>query len=244
MAFKRPFVAVLFVLLTLVAAVGPLGGVAAAEQAAPGTATISVSAVGTAEAAPDVAIVSVAITARADGAAAVRDQIANNASQLRSALLDANVSEGQLRTTGFSITREVRVEDGTERPVGFQGVQSFEITLSNTSRAGEIIDLAVANGANRVDGVVFTLSEERGRELRAEALREAMTNARSDAEAIAAAGNLSITGIGSVSTFSPGVLAESADVTEARAPGEPTRIDAGPVTVTAEVTVVYNATSA
>lgn len=244
MVSERPLVATL-VLALLVAGVAPLAGVAAAQQGDDG-ATITVSATGTAEAEPDVAVVNVAVTARGDSAEAVRESIASNASQLRTALTDANVSEDQLRTTGFSITREVRTDDdGTERFVGFRGVQSFEITLDNTSRAGEVVDLAVGNGANRVDGVTFTLSEERQRDLRAEALREAMANARSDAGAVASAGNVSITGISAVSTtdygFSP--LTAEAEAADARTTSTPTEIDAGPVTVTADVTVTYNATS-
>lgn len=245
MASIRSLLAVLLALLAVTAG-GPglLGTAAATGQPTDEGSTVTVTAVGTAEADPDLAVVNVAVTARADDAEAVRDRIASNASRLRDALADANVSEDRIRTTRFSISREVeRHENGTEH-VGFRGAQSFEISLSNTSRAGEIVDLAVTNGANRVERVTFTLSEERRRELRAEALREAMANARSDADALAASANLTITGVGSVSTVDSGFSPSLADVAEARAESEPTRIDSGPVTVTADVTVVYNATSA
>jgi len=46
--------------------------------------------------------------------------------------------------------------------------------VTNTSRVGELVDVAVANGATGVRNVEFTLSEESQSELRNQALEEAM----------------------------------------------------------------------
>jgi uncharacterized protein YggE len=101
----------------------------------------------------------------------------------------------------------------------------------------------VRNGANRVEGVTFTLSEERRDELRATALHEAMTNARADADAIAASAELAVTGVRTGSTTESGVEPVR---TEAGGPAESaakTDVAVGPVTVSVQVVVTYEAGS-
>lgn len=206
--------------------------------------TIGVSATGQAETAPDQALVQVAVVARADDANVVRERLAENASRMREALRDLGITDDRVRTVAFRIDQAFREEDGDRRPAGFEGIHAFEITLSNVSRAGAVIDAAVSNGADRVDRVELTLSEERRREVRAEALREAMENARADAEVIAESANLTITGVHSVTTGDLSFRSVRAQALEADAAAGRTEIEPGPVTVTAQVQVVYNATEA
>ena len=213
------------------------------RQADGGGKTISVSASGQAEAEPDQAVLRVAVLARGDTANAVREQLAGNATQMREALREAGVADDQIRTVAFRIDREYRNEDGERRPAGFQGVHAFEITLSNASRAGAIIDVAVSNGASQVDNVELTLSEERRREVRADALRDAMENARADADVIAESADLTVAGVHSASTGDVSFSPFRAEALMADAGGRAeTSIESGPVTVTAQVQVTYNAT--
>jgi hypothetical protein len=234
----------------LLVTAGFVGGLASADDASAQTqdddddgTTISVSATGQVEAEPDQAVLQVAVLARGDDANAVRERLAENVTRMRAALRNATVGDDQIRTVAFRIDQRFGEVDGERRPVGFEGVHAFEITLSNVSRAGEIIDVAVENGADRVDSVELTLSEERRREVRAEALRAAMANARADADVIAESANLTVTGVRSAAagdlSFSP-VRAEFAQARAGDAGG--TAIESGPVTVTAQVSVTYNAT--
>lgn len=213
------------------------------QQAGAGGKTISVSASGQAEAEPDQAVLRVAVLARGDDANAVRERLGENASQMREALRNASVSADQIRTVRYAIDQEYRRDDGERRPAGFRGIHAFEITLSDVDRAGAVIDVAVSNGASQVDSVELTLSDERRRAVRADALRDAMENARADADVIAESANLTVAGVHTASTgdvrFSP-VRAEalSADA----GGGGQTSIESGPVTVSAQVSVTYNAT--
>ncbi len=237
-------VAVLLLTAGCVGSLNPTGDASAqtVRPAAEGK-TISVSATGQAAAEPDQAVLRVAVLASGEDANAVRERLAENATQLRQALRRVGVGDDRVRTVAFSIDREYREQNGDRVPAGFQGVHAFEITLSNASRAGAVLDAAVSNGADRVDGVELTLSEERRREIRAEALRDAIDNARANADVIAESTNLTIEGVHSVSTgdfsYSPiRVEALSADAGGQAA----TEIESGPVTVTAQVSVTYNAT--
>jgi uncharacterized protein YggE len=215
------------------------------QQLDRGDRTIQVAANGQAKTSPDRAIVRVAVLARADDADVVRERLGQNATRMREALRELGLADDQIRTVAYSIDQEYREEAGDRVPAGFRGFHAFEITLSNVSRAGTVIDAAVENGAERVDQVELTLSEERRREVRAEALRAAMENARADAEVIAESANLTITGVHTAATGDLSFSPVRAEAMEADAAGQArTEIESGPVTVTAQVQVTYNATDA
>ncbi|WP_132058074.1 SIMPL domain-containing protein [Halorussus amylolyticus] len=227
------------------------GASANAQQTADGDRTsdggqsIGVSASGQAEAEPDQAIVRVAVVATDDDANAVRERLAENASRMQDALADLGISDDQIRTAAYNIgeQRDDRRTTTGDPPEGFEGVHAFEITLSDADRAGTVIDAAVSNGADRVDSVELTLSEDRRQEVRADALRDAMDNARANADVIAESANLTVTGVHTVSTDDVRFASVRAEAFEAdAADGAATNIESGPVTVSAQVQVTYNAT--
>lgn len=249
---QRSAISVVFVLLvagTMTAvAVAPDGGTAAPQvnatndTTATGT-TISVSATGDAQAEPDVAVLHLESAATASEPRNASDRLAANVSRLRAALLEANVSEDRIRTTAYDLYDESD-RGGPERDVNesrYVARQTIAVDVSNTSRVGTLVDVAVANGATGVNGVEFTLSEESQSELRNQALEEAMGSARTQAEALAATESIEITGVESISTDSDGPRPFAQDELAAATEAD-TQIDSGPVTVRATVHVTYNAT--
>lgn len=211
-----------------------------------GNTTIQVSAAADASTAPDTANVRLAVVATADTAEAARAQVAENASRMRTALGDVGVDDDQVRTTYFDITA-VHGDDGTE-VVGYRAVHGFEVEVGVGAdveplgdRTGTVVDTAVANGASQVEGVQFTLSEETRQELRRQALDRAMGNAREDATVVAAAEDLTVTGVVSVSTADVGVRFPEAADRDVAADATGTSFDPGPVTVSATVSVTYSA---
>jgi uncharacterized protein YggE len=98
--------------------------------------------------------------------------------------------------------------------------------------------VAVGAGATSVDDVHFTLSDDRRAELRATALDRATTTARTDADDLAAAADLSVTGVERVTTgadFAPGPIARFEDAADG------TVLRPAPVSVTVTVDVTYSA---
>lgn len=212
--------------------------------------TIRVAASGTAEAEPDRAVVRVSVVARSDDVSTVRDRLAANASQLRAALVDAGIDESRIVTADYDIRQNYRY-DRERRPdePRYQGQHRFTITLENTSRAGPTVVTAVENGASRVRGVEFTLTEETRRDLRNEALDEAVAVGREQAETAADRTDLSVTGVSSVETAETRVQPYRVEETRGLAAGgdaagAPTEFEGGTVTVTAQALVTYNATTA
>ena len=210
--------------------------------------SISVAATGSVSAAPDRAVVHVAARATADSAAAARRQVAQNASSLRQALSDAGVSDDAITTQHYNIrqtreSREAQRSSGSDASTRYRAVHAFEIEVADVSRVGEIISLAVENGASDVQHVEFTLSEKKRAELRDRALSEAMSNARDDAAVLASNANLTVDGVHTASTGGTNVRPYHAEFATASAggAGAATNVESGPVTVSANVQVTYEA---
>jgi uncharacterized protein YggE len=208
--------------------------------------TIAVSATGEAAASPDQAVVRVSVTAQGNDSAAVRDDLASGAAQLRTALDELNV---EYETTRYAIEEydERRRPDGRESTAestpAYRGVHSFTVTVDDTDSVGAVVDATASAGAG-VNSVELTLSEERRTDLRDQAIENAMSDARSQATTLAAAGNLTVTEVASIEAsqrrYSPVRYAAAADSGGA-APN--TVIDSGEVSVSYDVQVTYNATA-
>jgi hypothetical protein len=215
------------------------------EQSAAGR-TIAVNAEGAVTAEPDRAVLHVAVSTTADSASAAREQLAENVSSLREALLDAGIPEENVTTEHYDIRRDRERHNPApegETSTTYRGVHAFAVEVSDVSRVGEIIRVAVDNGATDIRHVEFTLSETKRDELRDRALTRAMKNAREDADVVAAAADLTVDGVRTISTGGADVRPYRAELTAAAAAGDAaTSIDSGPVTVSAHVQVTYDAT--
>ncbi|MFC7167035.1 SIMPL domain-containing protein [Halospeciosus flavus] len=206
--------------------------------------TVTVSATGQISAEPDQAIVRVAVVETATDPNAARTQLAENVSAMREALREMGIGDDQVQTAHFDISQDYRQQP--DQPTRYRAIHAFEVTLNDTSRVGAVIDTAVENGATRVDGVQFTLSDAKRQQLHDEALAAAMDRADGRASALAGEANLSITGVSAVQSADASVRPYRAETAmlAAGSAGGATSVESGPVTVSAHVTVVYNATSA
>ncbi|WP_123536164.1 SIMPL domain-containing protein [Halosimplex salinum] len=202
--------------------------------------TITVGASGQVQTEADRAVVRVGVVATGDDIETVREHLSTNASQMRDALDEIGIDGSQIRTGYYDISTNRRYGARDSDEPQYRAIHSFSITVEDPDRVGEVVDTAVTNGANEVDGIQFTLSADKREELRQQALSEAMDSARSEAGTIAEAEDLTVTGLQRASTTeynSRPYSLESAAVADAA--GGSTSINSGPVTVSADVTVVY-----
>lgn len=220
------------------ATAGSVAAPSSAFAAAGDPGTIAVSGTGEVSADPDLAVVMVTVQARADTADAAREQVATDAARMRDAIRDLGIDDADVRTTYYQVSPRYDYTDNRQELVGYVASHGFEIR-SGVDQAGAVVDTAVGNGADQVSGVQFTLSDASQRDLRQQALVQAVSNARADADAIAGATGVAITGVHSASTSAPVVVPYYGRVAEDSAGGTPTTFDTGPVTVTAHVDVAY-----
>lgn len=205
--------------------------------------SVSVSGQGSANAAPDKAVIRVAVVAEGDDSATVRDDLSAGAADLREALGEAGVSDDQIQTDYYRI-REGRPYPREERERPTRGEHAFEVELADTDMTGAVVDAAADSGAE-VQNLRFTLAEDTRADLRDEALENAMGDADRQAQTLAGASDLTITGVHSVDAtnnrYRP-VRYEGAVAETAAGDGGSTSIESGDVSVSVSVRVVYNAT--
>ena len=236
----RSLAVALGLLVLLAGCLGPLQTASPTTETAETTDGTTISATGTGSVTTDadLAVVSVAVVATADSADAARGQVAADVQRMRTALRDAGVPDDAVSTASFSVFPDYRNgDDPADR--GFRAVHSFRIEI-DPARAGEVVDVAVANGASEVQGVVFTLTDETRASLRAQAIERAVTAARADADAMAGSVDHSITGVETMSTTG-GFAPVERFAAESAADGARTTFEPGPVSVSVTVDVTYRA---
>jgi uncharacterized protein YggE len=119
----------------------------------------------------------------------------------------------EIRTIAYTLRPDYR--DGTpdDGPVvtGYVASNIVRVTLEDLGQIGTVIDTATAAGANRVQALRFTLKDEAA--ARAEALKQAAVQARAEARTLAAALDLDVVRVLSVSEAGPGVIPASRPAT-------------------------------
>jgi uncharacterized protein YggE len=116
--------------------------------------------------------------------------------------------------------------------------------LTPDLNAGQVIDAAIGAGANRVDAVVFFISQDRQQEIRDTLISDAIANARQRANIAAEALGMTVSGVESATlnpidfpVFSVGVREGSA--AGADSVSVPTQILPGQQEVSTTVSVVF-----
>lgn len=131
----------------------------------------------------------------------------------------------------FSAPRE-----GSPQITGYRAISLLTLTTTNLSLLGRAIDAAVAAGANTIHGISFGLRS--ATKARTDALAMAVREAREKADAIAQAAGLRIRGIDRIVEGGVEVIVREARAIQAAPASTP--VEPGLVTVTAQVTIVFN----
>jgi len=124
-------------------------------------------------------------------ARAAGEATAQNAQKMEaviSAVRSIGVPGLDVETFGYSLRPEYEVSregTGTRAISGYRVQNNIRVTLPDVEATGIVLDGAVEAGANRITNLQFEASDTRSARL--EALREAVTNARVQAETIASA---------------------------------------------------------
>lgn len=194
-----------------------------ASVTATGTATIYVQ--------PDQAQLTVSVTTQGPTATAAGQQNANVTVAVTKAITSALGSSGTLQTVSYSVYPQYGNGAQSSTIVGYSATNSFQVTMTNLTLIGSIIDTANQAGATSVGNLTLGLQNP------APALQQALTAASklALANAVAIASGLgratgSVISAQQSSSFAPVVAGVST-----AAPTTP--VQAGPVSVSATVTV-------
>ncbi|MBM3146512.1 MAG: SIMPL domain-containing protein [Actinobacteria bacterium] len=216
-------------------------GQAATSTAGTGTAvnTVTAPGTGTAQAVPDTAEMSFGITTTSSNAKSALDDAAKAAEQITAAVKKQGIAAEDIQTQDVSVYPQTSDENGKQIVTSYQASLSVRVKVRDIAKLGEIISAANAAGANTISGPAFTIDDPAP--VRAQAIDEAVADARKSAEAMAKAAGKSVGAVLSMSSGDVGPIPrlmyeQSADVAGAAkdVPIEPGRLD-----VTASVVVVF-----
>ena len=211
-----------------------------AEEISPPT--ISVHGEGNVEAAPDRATISVAVVTREKNPSEVQNSNARAATSVINSIVALGIERKNISTGNYSFNPIYRPLEKLKREIeGYEATNSVTIIVDDLNLVGKIIDTALKNGANHVDGLEFGLRNKNS--YRDEALRLAVLDAKRKAEIVAAALGKSIVGVRSVNVNSSSVAAPR-NMKMARAVMEDaadfeTPIESGTLTCSASVHVDF-----
>jgi uncharacterized protein len=169
--------------IALLASAAP-AGLAAETRALP---AIEVSGRGLVEAPPDLALLDFGVMTRAPTAEAAARENSIRMDAAVAAVRKALGPKAQIRTGSYALRPEhvFPREGGVPKVTGYVATNVMQLRTPELARLGEIIDLAIKAGANQVQRVAFTLSDQSGAQR--QALEQAVVQARSKAHSIAAA---------------------------------------------------------
>jgi uncharacterized protein YggE len=237
---------ILLVMVCMFLMVITLGTVTAATDSMDSNAITS-SATGELLVTPDRAEISLSIQTQNADVKAAQSENAKIMNNVMNSLVDAGIPKDQLKTTGYYI---YPIYEDNNNNLFSRKVRTYQVTntlvimLKDISRAGDVIDLAVANGANQVNSISFMLAPQTEQSYRSVALTKAVQQTRADADAAAAAMGVNITGVKEAvigSSLPPVVYdtTRSLNMDGSGTSATPTPITPGDVKVSASVTVSY-----
>jgi len=191
---------------------------------------------------PDRVQIDIGVTTRA---ALSQDAAAQNAREVDAVLAGVRKVGGPtatLRTISYALNPNYRYHPKEGEPTidGYTALNVVQVTLDDLGKIGAVIDAATQAGANRIQGIQFTLRDQDA--VRAQALREAATRARAEVDVLAAALGVKVLRILSVEESSPRLMPVrvyngAASRGMAADAAAPTPVEAGTLDVTADVTL-------
>lgn len=149
--------------------------------------TVSVLASGSVTAEPDVAQISAGVVTEADSA---KDAMGRNSvvmTKLIDGLKAAGIQPKDIQTTTLNVEpRYTQPKDGRAATVnGYRVINQVRLTVREVKRLGDVLDQAIAQGANQINHIAFDIANPET--LKDEARKQAMENARRRGELYARA---------------------------------------------------------
>jgi hypothetical protein len=198
--------------------------------------TVTVSATGKVVAEPDIAYISAGVIA---DAATAKEAISRNSatmSKLITGLKEAGIAAKDIQTATFSVEpRYAQAKDGTPSSIsGYRVTNLIRLSVREVKRLGELLDQAIALGANRIEQIAFDVANPE--RLLDEARRKAMDNARLRGELYAKAAGAQL---GLALRITEGSIDHGPMPTGRAAAFKAVPIEAGSTSIEVDVTVVY-----
>ena len=251
MELKKGFMFGIGVLLALSLILVYVGNAFATDTSIPATTvvltnndskTITVTGNGYAYASPDIATITIGVTTNAATSTSALSQNSNQMNAVVAAIKAAGIPAKDIQTSWVSVSPVYNYNLATPKITGYSASNTVTVTVRDTSKLGPVIDAANNAGANQINGVSFSLSDNSSSAVYQQALTGAIADGASKAKAIAIAAGIanpqlkSVTESGTSYVYTP-TPAFASGVVAGNAASTP--VSTGQQRVQAAVTMVY-----
>lgn len=229
MSMPRILAALFFLILA--------AGAPAQERA--DAARIVVTGEGVVTAPPDMATIRIGVTREARSAAQAMDAASAGAAAVLDRLQRSGIEPRDIQTTNVSLSPRFR-NDGTGGPpriAGYVASNDLAVRVRALDDLGRVLDAAVGDGANTMNGLVFGVADPAPFE--DEARRMAVAAARGKAELLAAAAGVRLGPLAAIREGGAGPLPEPRLRAMAMEAAQAVPVAAGELDFRARVTLVY-----
>jgi uncharacterized protein len=200
--------------------------------------TVTVVGDGRVTVVPDTALVTFGVEANGQTLAEAQADAATRMQAVIDGLTGLGIPKEDIRTGRISASP---VYDQRDRTIirGYQATNSVQVKLREIDKVGSIVDQMTASGANRVDGLSFTV--ENIEAPKNQARTQAVQNARMKADQLASLTGMRVTGVKAIqesdASSPPVPYAQPAAARAEAAP--PTPVEPGTQEVRIQVTITY-----
>jgi uncharacterized protein YggE len=201
--------------------------------------TVSVYGAGDVSVAPDVADVVIGVSLQKPTVAGAQSAAATAMAAVVAAVKKDGVDDKDIVTINLTLSPVYDYSNGSApKLVGQQFSNTVKVTVRNLKSVATVVDDSIAAGATTVQGISFRLNDPKMAQSQARAL--AMADARAKADALTAAGGVSIKGVASIAetTVQTAPVSMSYAALDAAAKAS-TPIQTGTTDIVVQVSVAY-----
>lgn len=110
---------------------------------------------------PDIAVVTLGVETQNRELRTAQNENAITSSRIIAALMRMGIEEEDIKTETYNVSPQYDYVEGKQIFRGYRVIHTFKVTVKNINQTGEIVDAAVAAGANTVSNINFTISNPR-----------------------------------------------------------------------------------
>ncbi|MSR85042.1 DUF541 domain-containing protein [Candidatus Uhrbacteria bacterium] len=129
----------------------------------------------------------------------LQNQNSQKVNAILAAMKQLGIAEADIQTSNYTISPKFEYKDGAQNVIGYSVSQSITLKVRDLSKLSAVLAKAGQLGTNQVNGVTFTIDDPR--EMRQEARKKALEDARGKADELAKALGVQVA---RVVTFSEG----------------------------------------
>ena len=204
--------------------------------------SIAVSGTGQVTLAPELAYVYIGVHSQSDDVAAALEDNNTKSQAVAAALKAMGIDEKDIQTSSFNINPQTQYDPqgNATGKTTYTVDNTVYVTVRNLQTLGQVLDTAVRNGANSINGINFDVSDKTKAQAVADARKLAVDSAHTQAQALADDAGVNLGDLLTISSSTSGNPVPMMDTKGSYAANaSQVPISAGQIVISVDVSITY-----